>query len=247
MPTYICSTEGHGVEVTADSPEEAAKIYVDDGDWGPRERTTWIHVYVEEMAPDGELMDGGTERVELPPDVPPCVDGRRHRFGRETVWGSGAGTVTTSTCRWCGVQWAVNSWGQDPYDGSQGHTVESYAEKDPNFVPRPFLRYPDIFAWGEAKLEEGDVVKISNEVGDYKEAVFRLEPSDDPWGWTLVRLWDHEENAELDLLPQESKYSGLPLIGLVDFWEDDPNNWVAWYLGREINSEEETEEVAYGS
>ena len=250
MPIYVCSTDGHSVEVRAISPEEAAETCVSAGDWGPRSQTSWIHIYVEESLADGKFEGWGPVRVELEPDVPPCVaKGRRHRFRGTGTRGSGGGTISTSECRWCGVQRSYNTWGQDPYDGSQGHNVESYSEeRDPSFVVRPFVKYPDIFAWGDAKIEVGDVVKIYNNVHAYTPAVFRMEPSDEPWGWTLMRLWDHEENSELCLLPQENRYVGLPLAALVEFWEDDPNTWRVGYLGRDINNEDEkTEEVANGS
>jgi hypothetical protein len=132
MTTYKCDDGNAEIEIEADSAEEAAREYVDGGDWGPIESTTWINVYVEDE-------DGDRERVKvaLQPEEPACVDGRDHDWdsphelvgGCESnpgVWGHGGGVIITEACTRCGCKRTTDTWAQDRETGEQGLESVSY-------------------------------------------------------------------------------------------------------------------------
>lgn len=52
MPIFSCDDGNSEVEIEADSPEEAAQQYVNDGDWGEIESTSWVNVTVTGPIPD---------------------------------------------------------------------------------------------------------------------------------------------------------------------------------------------------
>lgn len=132
---YNCASSGHDMDIEAESAEQAAQEYVDGGDWGPLEKTTWINVYVTDE-------DGQTTRVKvtLDPDEPPCeeeehewvaplslVGGCKESPG---VHGSGGGVTIHEVCRHCGCGKLVNTWDYDPETGEQGLESVRYTKNE---------------------------------------------------------------------------------------------------------------------
>jgi len=48
MTRFTCDDGNGDVDIEAASPQEAAQKYVDEGEWGVSERTTWVTVHVWE-------------------------------------------------------------------------------------------------------------------------------------------------------------------------------------------------------
>lgn len=119
---YQCVSDGVGVDIEADSPREAAEKYVHGGRWNEADRTFFVTVYV---APVGEP-DPCPIKVTVHPDEPPCPDGDEHDWEDGPVFGSGGGVRYRDTCRRCGLARVTDTWGTDPYDGTQGHQTVRY-------------------------------------------------------------------------------------------------------------------------
>jgi hypothetical protein len=112
--------DGEAWDIQGDSPREAAQSFVDDGDFEPRNRTTWVHVRVQ--SPDG---DEGTYKIEIEPVAPPCTNPAGHLWLDSRRWGSGPGVLIEETCDHCGRAKRMDTGGHDPVDGSPA-TVVSY-------------------------------------------------------------------------------------------------------------------------
>jgi hypothetical protein len=104
MTTYYCNDGNAELEIEAESAQDAAQEYVDGGDWGEGEKTTWVSVCVtprcvmcegsgeDENAADDATDEekecvscDGTGRIEadreyititIEPDEPSCTDSR---------------------------------------------------------------------------------------------------------------------------------------------------------------------------
>jgi hypothetical protein len=114
----------------ATSAREAARQYVDDGDWGESDTTMWVHVHV--WPAGGDADDSERIRIEIEPDEPACesdegehdwqnpielVGGIRENPG---VFGHGGGVKIHEVCVRCGAFRVTNTWAQDPETGEQG-------------------------------------------------------------------------------------------------------------------------------
>jgi len=129
----------------ADSGEEAAQEYVDDGDWGEITETCWIQVWAwrQGLALDdeGEVVDVmiGREQhmIEIDPDEPECShdDGHDWQTPHELFgglaqnpgcFGKGGGVVQHEVCMRCGCERVKDTWAQDPTTGAQGLTSVRY-------------------------------------------------------------------------------------------------------------------------
>jgi hypothetical protein len=113
---WVCwDASGYRVSYTDEgSAEEAAFVYVDDGDYampGIGEWTSFIEVQVaatEEWAEDAR---GVTVHVPLYPGSPDCngmagdgdADDDGHLWHRVSTTGDGAGVYVTEQCTWCGL------------------------------------------------------------------------------------------------------------------------------------------------
>ena len=131
---YKCNDGNCEVEIDAESAEDAAQEYVNGGDWGRIEETTWINVWVEDE-------DGDRERVKvtLNPDEPRCEGGNDHDWQsphevvggikeNPGVWGNGGGVKITEVCIRCGCGKHVDTWAHDPSTGEQGLESVRYVE-----------------------------------------------------------------------------------------------------------------------
>ena len=122
------------VGYNCESGEEAAKKYVDDGNWGDRSETSWIrvHVWREGVDAQGEIVrvDESTETITLEAEEPQCtedehdwqspiaiVGGIEENPG---VYGHGGGVTITEVCMHCGCKRVRDTWAQDPQTGEQG-------------------------------------------------------------------------------------------------------------------------------
>ena len=133
----------------AESGDEAAQNYVDEGGWNDVDKTIWINVrtwrtgYV--LDSNGDLVEIEIEsvahKVELDPDEPACEGDSDHdwRSPHEVVggiqenpgvWGNAGGVIMTTVCRNCGAYMVTDTWAQDPQDGTQGLTSIKYNEAD---------------------------------------------------------------------------------------------------------------------
>lgn len=142
MTTYLC-TDGNGdIDITADSPEEAAQQYVDGGDWGSDSKTWWIDVRVTPYAEDGTPDSDASERhtIQVDPIEPDCtadehdwqspirvVGGLHENPG---VYGHGGGVVFTEVCAHCGCYRITDTWAQRSDTGEQGLRSLEYREAD---------------------------------------------------------------------------------------------------------------------
>lgn len=147
MNTYLCNDGNCEVEIEADTTQEAAQQYVDDGEWGEIEETSWVNVRVTGPMPEPpEFDDASTHddepdnewiKITLEPDEPECEDGEEHDWQSPIeivggikenpgVWGHGGGVTMTSVCIHCGTERVIDTWAQDMSDGVQGLESTSY-------------------------------------------------------------------------------------------------------------------------
>lgn len=143
--TPVVADDGNApVEYDADTdPADAARQYVDDGDWGTIESTTWVHVSTWRVGidADGDETDVGEGRhtITLEPEEPDCLDGEGHIWKTPIeivggikenpgVWGIGGGVICSAVCVRCGCTRTEDSWATDPSNGTQGHSSTSYEE-----------------------------------------------------------------------------------------------------------------------
>lgn len=132
-------------EVTfeCDSGEDAAKMYVDGGDWGQPDSTMWVTVWTwrEGIDSDGDYVrvEEDSYKIAIDPDEPDCTHGDGHEWDSPIeivggikenpgVWGHGGGVKITEVCLHCGCERVTNTWAQDPTDGEQGLRSVSYTE-----------------------------------------------------------------------------------------------------------------------
>lgn len=150
LPGFVADDGNAEVEYPeATSGSEAARAYVDDGDFGDLVSTLWHTVYVWQVGlgvdEDGEVVEicvgRDSHRVEIEPDVPACAHGRAHEWRapysvlgglRENpgVWGNGGGAIIKQICRHCGRYRITNTWAQDCETGEQGLTSVCYEDAD---------------------------------------------------------------------------------------------------------------------
>jgi hypothetical protein len=141
----------------ADTGEEAAREYVETGDWGEgATTTTWIHVrawragYV--LREDGEILEvllgEKSHSVEIEPEEPSCPSEEGQHDWQSPhelvgggivdnpgVRGHGPGTISKEACVRCGATRTTDTWAQDPSTGEQG--LESLAYGPPGTVELP--------------------------------------------------------------------------------------------------------------
>lgn len=121
----------------ADSGEDAAWQYVEDGEWGERTRTDWIDVWAWRRAyalDDGEVVTLALDRechtIELPPDEPDCSEGCAHDWHERGVHGHGGGVIITEVCAHCARYRVTDTWAQRRDTGEQGLRAVEYREAD---------------------------------------------------------------------------------------------------------------------
>ena len=117
---------GCRITIEAESARDAAREYVEGGDWGESNSTMFHRIHV---ALDGEVVD--TVTVTTDPAEPPCestTDG--HEWHEADVRGNGGGVVVTETCTHCGVRKITDTWATNPCNGTQGHTSVRYEPAD---------------------------------------------------------------------------------------------------------------------
>jgi len=122
----------------AESAYEAAREYVESGDWGEIQSTIWVSVLAW---PDGDKDEGSSFDISVDPREPHCIDGRLHDWCsphkvvggvRENpgVIGHGGGVLIIEVCRHCGCYRQTNTWAQNPQTGEQGLESVKYIEPD---------------------------------------------------------------------------------------------------------------------
>ena len=132
VAAYLCDDGNAEVRVDAESAEDAAQEYVDDGDWGLDDHTIWVTVWVQPVSEHGHpIGDRDSYRITLDPSEPSCSHEDGHDWqspielvgGIESnpgVRGHGGGVVMTDVCLRCGCERVRDTWAQDPEDGTQG-------------------------------------------------------------------------------------------------------------------------------
>ena len=138
--TWYADDGNQEMEYEVESGQDAAQEYVDGGDWGDREETSWIHVSVWQRGIDE---DGAWQRVNkdkytitLEPIEPECGHEDGHDWQSPQflgglkenpgVWGHGGGIISREVCMRCGCERKTDTWAQDPETGEQGLTQVSY-------------------------------------------------------------------------------------------------------------------------
>lgn len=143
MKTYRCTDGMADVDITAETPQDAADEYVFGGDWGEGERTVWIDVRVTEIDDDGEeIGDTETIQITLEPNEPECADGYEEHDWQSPhevvggltenpgVYGHGGGVTIDTVCAHCGKYCHVDTWAQNAENGKQGLDSVSYRDAD---------------------------------------------------------------------------------------------------------------------
>jgi len=123
---FRCRSEEYGdAEIDATDATEAAEAYA-AAEVGECEATVLLTVFVADG--DGDGWD--RHKVQIDPTEPDCDD-VEHAWKDGPVYGSGGGIAYTATCAHCGLRRHVDTWGTDPYDGTQGYRTVRYSAPDP--------------------------------------------------------------------------------------------------------------------
>src|SRR5690606_4202298 len=139
LPGYYATDGNAEVEYrTAKSAKEAAREYVETGDWGERNETIWIDVLAYRKAlVVGENDDVVEVRIDeqrhtitLDPNEPDCTDGQTHDWRGRDMRSHGGGLIITEVCAHCGRRRIHNTWAQRPDTGEQGLGAIEYREAD---------------------------------------------------------------------------------------------------------------------
>jgi hypothetical protein len=148
LPGWIADDGNAEVDYPdAASGLEAAREYVESGDWGEVESTQWVTVYAWRVAlardEDGDIVDVTLDRdshsIGIDPEEPECPCADRHKWsddhslvgGCESnpgCFARGGGAICHYVCVYCGLERRDNSWAQNPETGEQGLDSVSYEE-----------------------------------------------------------------------------------------------------------------------
>jgi len=167
LPGWVADDGNAEIHIPdASSGEDAARQYVEGGDWGDeRHRTDWVDVWAWRRAyaldEDGEVVTLALDRerhtIELPPDEPECSEGRAHEWHERGVRGHGGGVIITEVCAHCGRYRIIDTWAQRPDTGEQG--LESVEYREPDEISRE---------WAEARRLEA----VADDLSDDYDARF---------------------------------------------------------------------------
>ena len=194
------------IEYMGMSADQAAKQYVDGGDWGDEDnKTTYVSVstYRKGVDTDGEIVQIDEEQhtITIEAEKPDCVDGNDHEWKapysivgglkeNPGVWGSGGGVLIVECCMLCGCKKTTDTWAQNPCNGEQGLTSVEYEEGEyTDEVDKRLIAKAkeQLFEWPKSKIEsdvnfawideEGILVDLSDE--DLREYGIRLRVDGD--------------------------------------------------------------------
>lgn len=131
-----------------DSLYEAAKEYVEDGDWGDRSKTDWVTIYAWNRWKLGDIVidDHDSEKsfsIPIEAEEPECSEGEHDWCApyevvggikeNPGVWGHGGGVIIHEICRHCGCLRTTDTWAQRHDDGTQGLVSVEYDDGDHKF------------------------------------------------------------------------------------------------------------------
>jgi hypothetical protein len=141
MTTYTCTDGNADIEIEAESATDAAREYVEGGEWG--DGPAWIDVHVTPLNDDGDEMEDASETITITIEAtePDCNDGEDHDWRsphcvvggikeNPGVWGNGGGVIITEVCALCGAYRITNTWAQRPDTGEQGLESVTYRDAD---------------------------------------------------------------------------------------------------------------------
>jgi len=140
MTTYFCDDGNAEITIEADSAQDAAQEYVDDGEWnfGDNRSTAWVTVMVWEDVEDADVQ---SITIEIEPPEPDCDNGTdtEHEWedDGEPRGDDNGGIASNETCKWCGLR---KVWRSRPSCPDTGQVMDgSTTYKDPvdGFSPRP--------------------------------------------------------------------------------------------------------------
>ena len=137
---FSCTDGQAEIEIEAATPREAAREYVDGGDWGEAENgTQWVDVRVKNGRGTWEYT------ITVFPPAPPCAagdDGENEHDWQSPyavlggiaehpgVGGNGGGVIIQRVCARCGRYRITDTWAQRPDTGEQGLESVAYRAAD---------------------------------------------------------------------------------------------------------------------
>lgn len=150
LPGWVADDGNAQIEFPdASDGEEAAREYVDGGDWGDRSETVWIDVWAWRrgfaLDEDGDPVELEIDRerhtITLEAEEPECdaADGHDWQSPYEVlggcrsnpgVFGKGGGVIITEVCAHCGCYRRTDTWATNPDTGEQGLRSLEYLEAD---------------------------------------------------------------------------------------------------------------------
>lgn len=129
-PEIWYATDGNAtIEIEAESSKEAAQEYVDGGDWGPLDSTTWITVHCWQQTAAGRKLNEESHTITLNPEEPACT-AHFHNWLDLSVNGNGGGVTIRERCAECGLKRTTNTWAQNPETGEQGLRSVQYSQTE---------------------------------------------------------------------------------------------------------------------
>ncbi len=141
-PSKWTADDGNAaIDIEAETASDACQEYVDSGDWGDRNETTWVRVsaWLTGIDADGEIVHVGKESrtITLDAEEPECTHDGGHDWQAPLnivggckenpgVWGHGGGVRIHECCMHCGCEKVTDTWAQNPSNGEQGLTAVEY-------------------------------------------------------------------------------------------------------------------------
>lgn len=117
--------------------EDAAKQFVEDGEWGESDKTLVLDIRVRDSYTFCGINYEDVESVETftvykEPKTPPCLEGYEHEFVEIAAVpdiGNGAGVISRDFCEHCYTMREIDTYATNPNNGSQGEAVTKYYAK----------------------------------------------------------------------------------------------------------------------
>lgn len=197
----------------ADSGEDAARQYVEGGDWGDeRTRTDWVDVWAWRRAlvlDDGQVitidLDQARHTIEIEPEEPECEHADGHDWHEWRVCGHGGGVIIKEVCAHCARYRIHDTWAQRPDTGEQG--LESVEYCEPDEISREWVEERRLEAVADDLSDDYDarfdrkgrrVVVSLGEIDD-DEAEDAVDTVEDRLGDDYIVTWSRDEFGDVTL------------------------------------------------
>lgn len=205
------------------SRKEAAEDYVNDGDWGESQSTSWVCIstYKKGIGLDrlGFAEDHDYDykgyKITIDPKEPDCLSGMEHDWRspysvvgglkeNPGVFGNGGGVISKECCAHCGKYKISDSWAEDPSDGQQGLDSVSYEDADDDskaYVERRIIKnieekFDELDVIKSYTADDGKITAVIDAEADFDQVCSEIETQLDG---DRLRFWADENERTLEI------------------------------------------------